>query len=141
MDEYREFVQAHPILVFGFLGILGLIVWTELGRFTRKYVQLGVNEAVRLLNQDNTICLDVREDKELGDGFINNAKHIPLGELQTRITELNNAKQKPILVYCRSGSRSGQACNMLTKEGFENVSNLAGGIMAWEAANLPLSKR
>jgi len=73
--------------------------------------------------------------------MINGARHITLGQLPSKLTELDKFKQQPVLVYCRSGSRSAHACNMLTKEGFENVSNLAGGIMAWESANLPLAKR
>lgn len=141
MDEYIEFARNHPLLVFGFLGVLGLILWTEFNRLTRKYKQLDVNASVRLLNNDETVCIDVREDKELGGGFIQNARHIPMTQFSSRIGELEKFKNKPVLVYCRSGSRSGHACNMLTKNGFEDVSNLSGGILAWESANLPVSRK
>jgi rhodanese-related sulfurtransferase len=73
--------------------------------------------------------------------MINGARHITLGQLPSKLTELDKFKQQPVLVYCRSGSRSGHACQMLTKAGFDDVYNLAGGVMAWESANLPLSKR
>ena len=141
MAEYIEFARSHPLLVFGFLGVLGFIIWSELGRLNRKYKQLGVNEAVRLLNNDNVVCIDVREDKELESGVIKGATHIPVSQLSSRMGELQKHKQNPLLIYCRSGSRSAHACNILTKQGFEDVSNLAGGIIAWEAANLPLAKR
>ncbi len=141
MAEYQEFARSHPYLVFGFLAVLGFIIWSELGRLSRKYRQLGVNEAVRLLNKDNVLLLDVREDKELDGGVIQNAKHIPMSELNQRLSEIEKSKNQPVLVYCRSGSRSAHACQTLTKQGFEDVSNLAGGVLAWESANLPLVKR
>ena len=141
MADYLTFVQNHPLLILGLVGIIGFIVWTEFGRLNRKYKQLNTTEAVQLLNQDDSVILDVREDSEVRSGKIKGAKHIPLAQLKTRMAELDSAKAKPILVYCRSGNRSSHACNQLTKAGFTNVSNLAGGISAWESANLPISKR
>ncbi len=141
MSEYLEFVRAHPFLVFGFLGVLGFTIWSEISRLRRKYKQLEVNEAVRLLNKDDAYCLDVREDKEIDGGILKGATHIPVSQLDSRLNELEKHKSKSILIYCRSGSRSAHACNTLTKNGFEDVSNLSGGIMAWQSANLPLSKK
>lgn len=141
MNEYIEFAQRHPILVMGFIAVLGIIIWMEFGRLTRKYKQVDTNQAVQLMNRDNTLVLDVREDKELGDGKIQDAKHIALKDLSKRMSELDKHKDAPVLVYCRSGNRSGMACGMLTKAGFSNVSNLGGGFVAWEGANLPISKR
>jgi len=137
-----EFAQNHSLLVMGFVAVLGMIVWVEFKRLTRKYQQKDVNQAVMLLNQDDAVVLDVREAKELKEtGKIKGAKHIPLTELQKRLPELEKSKNKPILVYCRSGNRSGTACETLTKNGFEQVNNLSGGIMAWESANMPLSNK
>lgn len=141
MSEYLEFARLHPLLVFGFLGVLGFTIWSEINRVNRKYQQLDVNEAVRLMNKDEAFCLDVREDKELSGGILNGAVHIPMSQINARINELEKHKNQSLLVYCRSGSRSAHACNILTKQGFEDVSNLSGGILAWESANLPLAKR
>ncbi len=141
MQEYIDFVSDHPLLIIGFIAVLGFLLKTELSRFTRKYKQLGVNAAVMLLNKDSTVVLDVREDKEIQGGVIKGAQHITLAQLPDRMVELEKSKQSPLLVYCRSGSRSGHACHLLGKAGFEDVSNLTGGIMAWESANLPLAKR
>lgn len=140
MQEYLDFASKNFLIVAGFFAVLGFIIKTEISRLTRKYKQVGVNEAVLILNKDETVVIDVREDKEIQNGKINGARHITLAQLPKRISELGNDKQNPILVYCRSGSRSGHACQMLTKAGHENVSNLAGGILAWEAANLPVAR-
>ena len=102
---------------------------------------LPVSNAVRLINDEKTVIVDVREENEIDDGIIQGAKHIPIGNLETRITELDKFKTAPIVVYCRTGNRSGGACRTLTAAGFENVNNLEGGVIAWETANLPLAKR
>lgn len=141
MEEYLVFARNHPYLMIGLVAVIGLIVWTEFSRLTRKYKQVNASAAVQILNQDSALALDVREDNEVQGGRIRGAKHIPLGQLKNRIAELEKAKNNPVLVYCRSGNRSAHACNLLTKAGFENVSNLSGGILAWESANLPVSKK
>ena len=141
MQEYIDFARDNILMVAGFIGVLGFIIKTELSRMSRTYKQVGVNEAVNLLNKDNAVVLDVREDKEILSGTIKGARHIKLGDLTDKVDNIGNNKQDPVLVYCRSGNRSGYACQQLTKAGYEDVSNLTGGILAWESANLPVAKR
>lgn len=102
--------------------------------------QVGPQEAVLLFNHDDALVLDVREQSEWSDGHIARAKHIPLGQLKNRIADLEKYKGKPIVAVCRSGSRSGHACGLLKKAGFENLHNLAGGMLAWEQAGMPKEK-
>jgi rhodanese-related sulfurtransferase len=102
--------------------------------------QVGPQEAVMLFNHEDALVLDVRENSEYTDGRIPKAKHVPLAQLKNRIGELDKFKDKPIVAVCRSGSRSGFACSVLRKHGFEKVYNLAGGIMAWDQAGLPKEK-
>jgi rhodanese-related sulfurtransferase len=141
MQEYIEFVQRHPLLIIGFLVVLGLIFWAEFSRFTRKYTMVNAAQAVQILNKDNVTILDVRENRELQGGVIKGAKTIPISEVSSRLTELDKNKDNPFLVYCASGNRSGGTCNLLTSNGFTDVYNLAGGIMAWKSENLPLNKK
>ena len=117
----------------------GMLAWSFLGSRLSGIEQADTLKATRLFN-DDALILDVREDKEFAAGHIPKAKHIPLGKLSSRIQELNKHKKKPILVTCRSGQRSARACRMLKKAGFETVFNQAGGIIAWERANLPVAK-
>ena len=141
MQEYIDFARDNFLIVAGFIGVLAFIIKSELSRMSRTYKQVGVNDAVLLLNKDNTVVLDVREDKEIQGGIIKGARHIKLGELADKVANISTNKQDPVLIYCRSGSRSGHACQQLTKAGYEDVSNLSGGILAWESANLPVTKR
>jgi rhodanese-related sulfurtransferase len=103
--------------------------------------QVGPQEAVLLFNHEDALVLDVREQSEWADGHIGKAKHIPLGQLKTRLTELEKYKDKPIVVVCRSGNRSGSACGTMKKAGFEKMYNLAGGMLAWEQAGLPRERK
>ncbi|WP_020395027.1 rhodanese-like domain-containing protein [Thiolinea disciformis] len=141
MNEYLEFAQNHTFLVLGFVAVLGMIIWTEYSRFTQKFKNLDTNQAVQLMNNEQSVIVDVREDNEVKEGKIQGAKHLPLSQFSKRLVELEKSKAKPILVYCRSGNRSAQACSQLVKQGFENVNNLSGGFIAWESANLPVVKR
>jgi rhodanese-related sulfurtransferase len=78
--------------------------------------------------------LDVREDDEWAAGHIEGALHIPLGELPARTSELPAGE---LLVVCKGGGRSGQACLLLGGQGHQVV-NLAGGMRGWEADGRPM---
>ncbi|MBD0824289.1 rhodanese-like domain-containing protein [Aestuariibaculum marinum] len=88
--------------------------------------------AEQLANDDNAVVLDVRTDGEVAEGVIPNAIHIDIYKGQGFIYALEELdKSKNYYVYCRSGNRSGQACNIMEQLGFENAYNLEGGIMEW----------
>ncbi|MEQ9308305.1 MAG: rhodanese-like domain-containing protein [Balneolaceae bacterium] len=81
-------------------------------------------------NGEDFFLLDVREMTEY---LVSNldGEHIPLGELDARLSEIEDRKDAEVVVMCRSGGRSGKACQYLSAKGFSNVSNLKGGITAW----------
>ncbi len=85
----------------------------------------------RLAANENLVLLDVRQPEEHAAKNIPNSLLIPLGELPARLVELEQLKDKEIIVYCRSGNRSGQACMFLEMQGFANPVNLRGGMLAW----------
>jgi rhodanese-related sulfurtransferase len=103
---------------------------------------VSVQEAHNLIQQTpDIVILDVRTREEFASptGHLKNAVLIPVQELEARIGELQAYKSRPILVYCRSGSRSARASELLTKQGFAPI-NVAGGIMEWNAGNLPTER-
>ena len=135
-----QFIQENMLLV-GLAVVSGaMLLWSFIGGKVSGVSQVNTMEATRLINQD-ALVLDVREDKEFAAGHIPKARHIPLSALPQRMKELEKFKNKPIVVNCRSGQRSARACGILKKQGFENVVNLGGGIMAWESANLPMERK
>lgn len=100
---------------------------------------LEVNpETVAELNARGTIAvIDVREDWEYQEGHIPGATLIPLGSLPDRVDEI--PQDKPVVLVCRSGNRSSQAYRFLTQQGFDNVHNMVGGMIAWEDARLEMN--
>ena len=99
--------------------------------------QVSPQQAVMLFNHEDALVLDVREKSEWADWHIANAKHVPLAQIKDRLSDLEKHKDKPIIAVCRSGNRSGHACGILKKAGFEKLHNLTGGMQAWEQAGLP----
>ncbi|MBW8458176.1 MAG: rhodanese-like domain-containing protein [Thiobacillus sp.] len=135
-----QFLQDNWMLVALTMFSGAMLAWSFIGGRLSGVEQADTLKATRLYN-DDALVLDVREDKEFAAGHIPKAKHIPLGQLAGRIKELDKFKGKPVLVTCRSGQRSASACRMLKKAGFETVYNQAGGIIAWERANLPVTQK
>jgi rhodanese-related sulfurtransferase len=134
-----QFLQTNWMLV-AIAAVSGaMLVWSFIGSKLSGVDEADTLKATRLYN-DDALVLDVREEKEYAAGHIPKARLIPLGQLASRMQELDKFKSKPILVTCRSGHRSARACGMLKKAGFETVYNQAGGIIAWERANLPVAK-
>ncbi|MGD8998895.1 MAG: rhodanese-like domain-containing protein [Granulosicoccaceae bacterium] len=140
MDQLTSFVINNWELFLALVIIIALLFASNLQSALSGVVQVGPAEAIKMINHEKAVVVDVREDKEFVEGHIINSIHIPLGNVQQRVNELKAHREKPIIVSCRSGTRSNAACSMLRKNGFENVFNLKGGIMAWQNASLPLSK-
>ena len=82
--------------------------------------------------------IDVRTAAEYADGHLANAKLIPVQELPQRPAEID--KSKPVLLYCRSGHRSGNALKILQDKGYKDAKHIEGGIGAWQAAGLPVTR-
>ena len=140
MSQFLEFAINHWDLFAALAIILAMLLGGNLSSRLRGFSNVEPTDAVRIINHDEAIIVDVREDKEVADGTILDSLHIPLGKLGDRLDELANFREKPIIVSCRSGHRSATACARLRKEGFSTVYNLKGGVLAWQNAGLPLQK-
>ncbi|MBO3697881.1 rhodanese-like domain-containing protein [Roseivirga sp. E12] len=84
----------------------------------------------RQANGGNLNIIDVREEWEFDEDNIG-AQLLPLGDLPKRLSEITHLKDEEVIVHCRSGARSARAQKYLMSQGFSNVINLAGGIMAY----------
>jgi len=140
MEQYTQFVGNHLLLSLSFFGLLAYWISGEIRARTSGVGSVSPMDATQLMNHENAIVVDVREDKEIVNGSILNAVHVPFSDLQNQLKKLEKYKQKPVIVACRSGHRSNSACNALRKNGFEKVYNLRGGIVGWQKDSLPLVK-
>jgi rhodanese-related sulfurtransferase len=117
----------------------GMLVWPLVRRGVGGPA-IGTLQATMLMNQKDSLVIDVRDPGEYAQGHILNARNIPLAELDTRVKEIERFKDKPVIVSDATGTRSGSAAGVLRKHGFTHVSNLAGGVAAWRQAGLPTEK-
>lgn len=111
--------------------IIALVVWFLVKRLVpAKGVRtISTADLTGLLKEKNKQFIDVRTPGEYKSNHISEFKNIPLNTLRQNIKGLS--KDKEIIVICQSGMRSGQASKQLRKMGFENVTNVKGGMSAW----------
>ncbi|NOZ52813.1 MAG: rhodanese-like domain-containing protein [Gammaproteobacteria bacterium] len=136
MQQLIEFASNNILLVSVLVVILLLLASTWI--LPRNAKPLSPMDAVRTASHEDALVLDLRSENEYQDGHILNSVNIPLGFLESRVSEIQEYKSSPVILVCRSGNRSLQAANMLKKQAFENLYNMTGGILAWKNANLPL---
>lgn len=135
------FVMDNILVILVAVTSGAMLLWPLVRGRVAGVDEVDTLEAVQLINQQDALLLDVREDSEYESGHIPNSKHIPQGRVGERLKELEKYKGKPVVVLCRSGNRSTAACSLLKKEGFADVRSLKGGIEAWQQANLPVKKK
>ena len=93
----------------------------------------------RIAEGDKFLLLDIRSAGEIAQGMLPGAEHLPMHTIPLRINEL--PKDKDLILYCHSGARSYHACAYLAQQGYENVINLSGGILAWARSGSQLTKK
>lgn len=139
MEQFVEFVGNHMMLFVATTVVLVLLIHNLVS--TGGKDTINPQQATDLINREEAVVLDVRPMNDYAAGHIINSRNIPLNALSKQLHTLDKFKQQPVIVTCRSGAQSGGACKTLRKEGFEKVYNLQGGVLAWQSANLPISKK
>ncbi len=117
----------------------GLLLWTS---FRGKSSGVTTAEAVRLLNREKGVLIDVSEPEEFAQGHAVGARNVPLNVLTTGepIKQLPSNKALPLVLMCKTGARSGRAAGILRQQGYTQVVPVAGGLAAWREASLPVEK-
>jgi phage shock protein E len=93
---------------------------------------VDVATVAAIMNRDDVVLIDVRDQSEYDEVHIPNITLIPLETVPDSLDQIPT--DKTVIVTCRSGNRSGQATEFLRQQGFDNVHNMEGGIVAWQAA-------
>jgi rhodanese-related sulfurtransferase len=135
--NYVKFILDHIFVVaVAVISGLGLLL-PALRPAGRRATPLQVTQ---MINRGKTTVLDVRNGDEFAGGHLRDAKNIPLADLANRIGELDKSKNRTVVVVCQSGARSDKAARQLAAAGFADVWSLDGGVAAWQAAGLPVTK-
>lgn len=141
MSDFIEFALHNWLLFAAMFAIAGMLVGGEVLRKVRGVSALDAAGVLRLLNDQDAVIVDIRDLGEYKDGHIPQARHIPFNGLQERLGELAKIKDKPLVLYCRTGATSQSACALLKKNGFTDVHSLNGGLSTWLDAKLPISRK
>lgn len=134
MDFVSQNILLISIVVISAAGL----VWPAFVR--RAGNPVNPAGATLLINRENALVLDVREPDEFAQGHLPDAINLPAGKLAERVAEIEKYKERPLIVCCAAGMRSGRACRDLGKQGFGKLYNLDGGVDAWVAAGYPIKK-
>jgi rhodanese-related sulfurtransferase len=133
-----SFLIAHWYLVLAALVSGVMLMLPGFGR-RGGAGGIGTAEAVRLINRENGVLIDVSEPAEYAAGHAAGARNIPFGSLEGA-KNLPTNKALPLILMCPTGARAGRAVGVLKKLGYENVQSVGGGLGAWREANLPVEK-
>jgi rhodanese-related sulfurtransferase len=118
----------------------GLLVWPVLrGGVGSAAGSVSTSEAVRLINREKGVLIDVGEPAEFAAGHASGARNVPLAKIGTT-KDLPGNKTLPLVVLCPTGARAGRAAAQLRKAGYQAAVPLAGGTAAWREAHLPVEK-
>ena len=134
-----DFIQQNIFLVS--LAVISgvMLIATSLRRSGGRN-SLNASQATLLINREDALVVDVREPDEYVTGHLPESRNLPLGQLEERISEIDQYKNSPLILVCQSGARSAGACKKLEGQGFTRVHNLSGGVDGWRTGGLPLKK-
>ena len=127
----ENWIPAVMALVSG-----ALLLWPVLQRGGQGGA-ISANEAVRLINREKAVVIDVCEPAEYAAGHVAGSRNVPLSKLEGA-NNLPSNKALPLVVVCATGARAPRAVAQLRKAGYANAQALAGGLKAWREANLPV---
>lgn len=142
MEQLSEFILNNPLLFTALLVVLVLLIKAELDHQANKGLLVSPAAAIRLINNhDDALIIDIRASADYKKGHIKGAKNVQLSEFASSLENFSTYKDKPVLIYCNSGSTTKRVIKQLKNAGYQNINDLEGGILAWKEANMPLSKK
>ncbi|MGR8980151.1 MAG: rhodanese-like domain-containing protein [Gammaproteobacteria bacterium] len=132
MERFIEFILNHYVYSLALAVVTYLLIQEFIDAAFKKFGKITPLNAVTKMNESDAIIIDVREAADFSESHIEQAINAPLSKLGDYLAKLSDHKNKPVLVACQNGTRSLSAAKLLTKEGFEQVFVINGGMQAWE---------
>ena len=139
MDRLLDFASHHPWLASATVLAAILVAVYEMRMRSESLRSVSSQELIRLMNQ-GALVLDLRPNEQYQAGHLNGARQMSSEQILSAGDTLKKHKEKTVVVYDDSGSLGAAAVRQLTAQGFSRVFALRGGLSAWRADNLPLSR-
>jgi rhodanese-related sulfurtransferase len=140
VDQLIEFANNHGMMVAGVFAIILLLIWTEIRKYTRGYVELTPIQAVQKINQGQTSIVDISAVADFSKGHLADSKNIALSRFDKQDPDIEKIKSGSILVVCKNGQTAHSAAAKLVKLGANDVAVLKGGTTQWSADQYPLAQ-
>jgi len=139
MERLLEYSQNHPLLVTLAVAMVVAVLVFELRSRGQNYAAIAPQEAIRLMNHGAAV-IDLRDKEAFTAGHVTGARHLTAEQIANAAETLKKHKEKPVVIYCESGSNATRVVKQLQAGGFTKVFNLRGGLAAWRAEGLPLQR-
>lgn len=133
-----DFILDNVLLIALAVVSGGMLFWPMI-RGSANGSAVGTTEAVRLINREKAVLIDVGEPGEYAAGHASNARSIPFGQVETS-KDLPSNKALPLLLMCPTGARANRAAGLLRRQGYAQARAVTGGNRAWREAGLPMDK-
>lgn len=140
MQQIIDFSFHHWELILAFFVILFLLIGLELKNRITGFPQLSPQDAIFLINRNDAVIVDIREQTSFTNGHISGSLNIPLSELNEKQKQLEKYKDRPIIIVYATGQAFTKALQQLQNNGFLKLNSLDSGISSWQNAGLPLTK-
>ncbi len=142
MEQYITFFGNHPMLSAVWLALVVMIVFITIKMKMSPIKLISPQELTFLVNREQGVVVDIRDDKAFKAGHIIDAKQLKKDKISKNdFSMLESVKDRPIIVVCNAGISAQGVATQLFKAGFNKVSVLKGGISAWLSAGLPVVKK
>jgi rhodanese-related sulfurtransferase len=140
LQHLPEFFGNHMFLIMLFVVLLAVLVSNEVSRLFRGYRELTPAALTLLINRESPLLVDLSGAPDFEKGHIPGARNVQMSQFDPENKELAKVRDRPVAVYCKTGTTSAQAAAKLVKAGFKQVFWLGGGLGAWRDASLPIAK-
>ena len=139
MDRVLEYLSHHPWLSTATALVAALVFAFEMRARSDSKVTVSPQELIRLMNQ-GALVIDLRPQEQYQAGHLNGARPMSGEQILKAADTLKKHKEKPVVVYDANGALGGPAVRQLAAQGFTRAFALRGGLAAWRADNLPVSR-
>jgi rhodanese-related sulfurtransferase len=139
VERLIQYISNHPLLAGAAVLLAAAAAFMEYRARATSFMAIGPQDAIRLMNQ-NALVLDLRPAEAYASGHLAGARNLPSDQLANAGDTFKKYKEKPVVVYCDTGTSSGPAARKLAELGFTKAVNLRGGLAAWRAENLPVTR-
>ena len=140
LHKLPEFVGHHMALSALFMVLLVALIATHIGTLFSKVKELSPAGLTALINRETPLLIDISPRDSFDKAHVPGSRHVAMSQFDHENKNLAKAKELPVVLICRSGQTASKAAQRLVKAGFSHVYVLAGGMSAWQEAQLPVAK-